>query len=409
MRTNQTSISCTLLRPYEAYILEPRKLVRLKGYTRFLTSVTFLSGWIQTKRYSDEWGATEQIYPWDAGILEGSTAENSAFAQYLQAEGSRRPVSYLRLWKQHKNAENLVMQGAGGLLNSLMEGALYADGYYGKAKVSTYAIKGVNWKENRPAKMLGINKDEFRRAVRLKLDRYGLQMVVRMKELGQTLKTDEETALCAKFGPLGAISLAEDKLPVLKVVRYINKQNEKYPGEKDKIAASTLEDYWDLAKKAGDDLNDPKVLWPQHLTAQHDAVLLRVKWEENQKWKEAFRRVSRRLEPLRFEADGLVIFPCQTQSDMIREGKVLDHCVGRYAETHKDGEKCIFFLRKAETPDLPYYTLELEVKTRKVLQNRGKKNCAETKEVREFRDKWVEYIQTVRLEGEDRSKERKAS
>ncbi len=399
----------TMLRPYEAYVVEPRKLVRLKAYTRFLSAVTFLSGWTQTKRCSDEWGETEQIYPWDARIVEGSTAENSALAKYLQAEGSRRPVSYLRLWKQHKNVENLVMQGAGGLLNSLMEGALYADGYYGKARVSTWAIKGVNWKENRPAKMLGLNKDEFRRAVRLKLDRYGLQMVVRLKQLGKTLKTDEETEICAKFGPLGVISMAEDKLPVLKTVRYLNRQMEKYPGENKKIALSTLEDYWDMARKAGDDMNDPKVLWPQHLTAQHDAVMLRTKWEEKQAWKEDFRRVGERLEPLRFEADGFVIFPCPNQSDLIREGKILDHCVARYANTHKDGKQCIFFLRKAEAPEIPFYTLELDVDSRTVLQNRGKRNCAETKDVVRFRSQWVEYIKTVRLEGEGRSKERKAS
>ena len=399
----------TLLRPYEAYVVEKRKLVRLKGYTRFLTAVTFLPGWIQVRRCDDEWGRTEQVYPWDPRILEGSTAENSALDRYLLSGGTLRPVSYLRLWKQHKNVENLVMQGAGGLLNSIMEGALYADGYYGRAKVSTWAIRGINWKENRPAQMLGINKDEFRRAVRLKLDRYGLQMVVRMKELGQTLKTDEETELCAKFGPMGVIHMAEEKEPALKIVRYINKQRMKYPKEKDKLAASVLEDYWNMARKAGDDMNDPKVLWPQHLMSAHDAVMLRTKWEEKPAWKEDFRRVGERLEPLRFEADGFVIFPCPNQSDLIREGKILNHCVASYANTHKDGKHCIFFLRKEEAPEIPFYTLELDVDNRKVLQNRGKRNCAETKDVISFRVQWVEYIKTVRLEGEDRSKERKAS
>ena len=399
----------TAMWPYEAYVVEKRKLVRLKAYSQYFTAITFLPGWTQNRRCDDEWGATSQIYPWDPRILEGSTAENSALDRYLKSGGTLRPVTYLRLWKQHKNVENLVMQGAGGLLNSMMEGALYADGYYGKARVSTWAIHGIDWKENRPAQMLGLNKDEFRRAVRLKLDKYGLKMVVRLKELGQTLKTDEETALCAKFGSLGVIDMAEKKEPVLKIVRYINRQRTKYPGEKSKLAASLLEDYWDMARKAGDDMNDPKVLWPQHLLSAHDAVMLRTKWDEKPAWKEDFRRVGERLEPLRFEADGFVIFPCPNQSDLIREGKILDHCVARYANTHKDGKQCIFFLRKAEAPEIPFYTLELDVDSRTVLQNRGKRNCAETKDVVRFRSQWVEYIKTVRLEGEDRSKERKAS
>lgn len=399
----------TTLEPYEAYVVEKRKLVRLKAYTKFMTAVTFLSGWVQVKRCDDEWGETKLVYPWDPHILEGSTAENSALDRYLKSWGALWPVSYLRIWKLHKNTENLVMQGAGGLLNSLMNGALYADGYYGKARVSPYAIKGVNWKENRPAQMLGLNKDEFRRAVRLKLDRYGLQMVVRLKQLGQPLKTDEETQLCVKFGPTGVIYIAEKNEPVLKIVRYINRQCDKYPGEKDKIAASVLEDYWDMARKAGDDMNDQKVLWPQHLLSAHDAVMLRIKWAEKPEWKEAFRRVGERLDALRFEADGFVIFPCPNQSDLIREGKYLDHCVAKYATTHKDGKQCIFFLRKVEAPELPFYTLELDVDSRTVLQNRGKRNCAETKDVVRFRSQWVEHIKTVRLEGEDRSKERKAS
>lgn len=381
----------TEIYPYEAYVAELRKLVRLKGYEQYLSSFHFLSGWKQVKRCTDEWGKSSLFYPWDPALLEGSTCESSKLDVYMQAEGDKRAVSYLRLWMQHRNAENLVMQGAAKLLNDMMEHAGYASGYYGQ-KINVGRITDVDWKERRPAKMLGLTAEEFRIAVRLNLNTYGVRMIKAMKTAGQTLRNEEEIQTCACFGPEGVRTMAEKGLPVLKIVRYINKQTKKYPEEADKLATSTLEDYWSLAQKAGDDLTDPKVKWPQHLIASHDAALLRAKFQESKALVPKFEAVARKLEPMSWEAGGILIRPCRDESEMIREGKYLDHCVARYAKTHAEGKHCIFFIRKAEEPEVPWFTLELDVEKTQVLQNRGKQNCARTKEVREFEDLWLQHI-----------------
>lgn len=279
---------------------------------------------------------------------------------------------------------------------------MHSTGYYGKEYVGN--ICEINWAEVRPAQMLGVNKEEFRRIVQMRMDRYGLNMIVQLKKLGRPLRNDEETKLCLDFGPLGVVDMAKKGEPFLKMIRYINRQAQKFPGDKGKIAASVLEDYWDMAQKVGDDLQDPKVRWPQHLIEAHDAILLRMKWKEDKTLSRKFANVLRKLSRFSFEADGIVIFPCACQSDLIREGKVLDHCVARYAETHAEGKHCIFFIRRAEAQEIPWYTLELDVERKTVLQNRGKRNCAETCEVKAFRDKWLEFIRSL-----PERKERKVS
>lgn len=72
------------------------------------------------------------------------------------------------------------------------------------------------------------------------------------------------------------------------------------------------------------------------------------------------------------EETGLMIRPCATHGEIIKEGKILIHCVATYAKSYAEGKTSIFFIRKISEPDIPYYTLEF--KNGKVAQNRGLRN-----------------------------------
>lgn len=68
----------------------------------------------------------------------------------------------------------------------------------------------------------------------------------------------------------------------------------------------------------------------------------------------------------------------------------------------KRGETMIFFIRKKEEPDKPYYTLEWRGK---VIQCRGSHNCNMTSEVKAF----VQIFQEKMMEYESKPKrQRKA-
>lgn len=385
----------TEIRPYEAYVVDRKRIVRLKGYEKYISTVIFLSKWHQIKKYSDEWGISTHIYPWNKSLLIGTTAENCKLDRYLRAGGNCRPITYLSCWVRHPNVENLIMQGAGRLFNDMLDSAVTQSYYGNKDNCSVSRILDVDWKQRRPAQMLRLTKDEFKAVVRNRLDLNGLRMVISLREHGQALRTDEEYKACKTFGCTGARLVAEDGEQVLKVIRYIGRQIGKYPREKERIAYSVLQDYWKMAEKLGEDLKEPAVKWPQHLTASHDAVLKRQKFKEQERLRAAFCSVYEQLQRFAWAADGLSIRPCRDENELIIEGKVLSHCVARYAETHAKGDNCIFFIRQEERPDDPFFTLELNVKSLSVIQNRGHCNCARTPEVAAFEKKWLAHIREM--------------
>ena len=60
---------------------------------------------------------------------------------------------------------------------------------------------------------------------------------------------------------------------------------------------------------------------------------------------------------------------------------------------------------RADAPDKPWFTLQVELKTVKELQNHGLRNCAPTKEVQEFVGRWLEHIRRMKRAGAKTKKE----
>ena len=87
-------------------------------------------------------------------------------------------------------------------------------------------------------------------------------------------------------------------------------------------------------------------------------------------------KVRDRLEELQcllFEYEDLMIVLPESASSIYYEGKILNHCVGGYAERHANGVLSIVFLRTKNKPDIPYYTMEISTDN-KIVQCRGFKN-----------------------------------
>ena len=173
---------------------------------------------------------------------------------------------------------------------------------------------------------------------------------------------------------------------VLKVAATIKNQNRAI-----EEAADLCVDYWKDAKRAKFDLANSVVMFPKDIKEAHARAISAIKYTENEKYKTRFERKAKQLAPLQWENGGLLITPAQNESQLIAEGKALGHCVGGYGDAHCKGD-CIFFIRHTDAPDLPFFTLQLNTKTGKVLQNRGKKNCERTLEVRAFEEQWLAVI-----------------
>ena len=358
--------------------------------------------WEQRKTCLDNWGEADLVYPWDRRLLIGSTAENSKLDLYMKAAKEPYPVTYLRLWQRHRNIENLVTQGCGALVGEMIRDESYRYSYERARGVPK--LPEINWKEKRPAKMLGLTKEEFRSCRAFKWTTEELQFYRLCREKGIKLRIPEDLEDC-KAARLHWCRrmVEEEKAPLLRTVRYLKRQR-----TKDRRAdGHILNDYWRIANSEGYDLTDEHIRFPKDLLRAHDRVAeerrireeaqqARDRAEKNKKLQEAFAKQIEALAPLAWKHGGILIRPCGAPEELDTEGKTLSHCVATYKDKHAGGKTAIFFLRRATEPDKPWYTLELNLEDFTVIQNRGKCNCGRTKAVEAFEAAWLEHIRPMK-------------
>ena len=77
----------------------------------------------------------------------------------------------------------------------------------------------------------------------------------------------------------------------------------------------------------------------------------------------------------------IVRVPRDTQESK-NEGAALDHCVGTDGDRVAKGQTHIFFVRRVEEPDTPYFTMEYN--NGRVIQCRGNHNCGMPASVKAF-------------------------
>ena len=84
----------------------------------------------------------------------------------------------------------------------------------------------------------------------------------------------------------------------------------------------------------------------------------------------------------------------RSPADLIHEGEVLHHCVGRmsYDQRFVREESLIFFIRTKEKPDTPLVTLEYSPHSHKVLQCYGEHDHKPSEDVLHYVNKiWLPY------------------
>ena len=364
--------------PYTAWVVEEKKIVRLIGYAKYMTTISLSGRWGQRKTFADAYGEIHLLMPWDQKLLEGTTAENSKLDLYLEA-GGRRPVAYLALWRKRPTVENLLMQGCGHLVAEWIKTEASAYLYHGGIP----KLAAVNWKEKRPAQMLGLDKAELRRLRQEKWDADRLARYKLVRDNGMAPSAEEEKLLeTVQLHELREISGTVPGADFWRTLRYLKKRCWNW---------CTLRDYWNMAGQLGWDLADSLVRWPRDLNVAHDRAMREQRHKKDQLLAAGFQKRAAELDRLGFELDGLLIRPCQDQTELVSEGKALHHCVGSYANDHACGKTSILFIRRAEEPNKPYFTLELDEKKLTVRQNRGLRNCDPPEEVKKFVAEWLAW------------------
>lgn len=381
---------------YEGIVIIEKTIVRIKMYDKFMTSYSWGSDWKYTQRYDNQLGsfAKEEIVDARSETVELTECAHSALAEYLDSIGELFPARYIQLWLKHPNVENLIRQGLSRYVSSVIENSYkYTESYYSTSFDIKETDKYIDWSKVKPAEMLGLSKDELEIARLVSfnaLDFYkeikrtkGIRLDAGMLNIIE--KWGLQSVRDLIFTPVHGYSA-----PLIHTVNYLERQKAAI-FLKGIINIQYLKDYWNALHSVYHSM--PKeLLWPKDLVRAHDQMVLRVKEKED---KEINEKISARLEDvsrLAYQDDetGLFIRPAESQGELIKEGKLLHHCVGGYAKAYADGSTCILFIRKINDPEIPFYTLEY--KNGAVQQNRGDHNCARTPEVETFERKWLQYL-----------------
>lgn len=315
--------------------------------------------------------------------------------KYSQAEtyAGGMLMCYLWLYCRHPNLEYLMKQGYSCLLEEIYTG------YWGnvmRLKVSEL----VNWKTNDLLKMLGLNRDEFK-LLRGRENLY--EMYCAYREDFPRMKPADILALAQLIGARRGsfdICLERTGLSAEKLMKYLIKQE---------AAIGDYYDYLEQCRRLNYDRADPAVSLPRDFHAKHEqlAEIERVLTEERlaKKTAQQDRLIAELTEyrrKLEFKHNGLILIQPKSVREIVDEGAALSHCVGGYAERHAKGALHIMFLRRANQPDVPWYTMEVSKKL-KIVQCRGYKNNVEriggspkAPEVVEFENVYREYLAILR-------------
>ena len=368
------------VRPWTAWVVEEKKIVRLMGYTRSSFGLS-LHPLKQRKTFLDDYGRAELVRPWEAGILEGTTAENCKLDLFL-AQGGTFLVGYLALWRQKPAVENLVTSGLGKLVDALIGGEGTQSSY--KRSKGIPKLRELNWKEVKPHRMLGLSRAEVR-AWAGKLTPTDLRLVALARGAGLTVDLDKDLETLRYLDLYDAARMLEKAGAgrFWRAVRYLVGKGKRW---------RELKDYWNMAETLEMDLESDQVRYPRDLKAAHDRAVERFNRQKDQLVQEGFDKRRAELEKFSWERDGILIRPCASQTELRQEGKSLSHCVASYAQDYALGKTAILFIRRAAEPDKPWYTLELDEKTLSVRQNRGKRNCDRTEEITAFEEAWLAHI-----------------
>lgn len=167
---------------------------------------------------------------------------------------------------------------------------------------------------------------------------------------------------------------------------------------------TTWRDYINMAEQLKMDTKLEMLQRPKNLREAHNRVIemnkaksIEKKAKEiERKWPKVNRQLAK-LGKYEYEQGKYCVVAPKKVYDIVREGMILGHCVHTcdyYFSRIQTDESYLFFLRKKETPDVPWYTLEVEP-SGNIRQKRttGDKQNPDFAEAIPFLKKWQRYYQ----------------
>lgn len=181
-------------------------------------------------------------------------------------------------------------------------------------------------------------------------------------------------------------------------VRYFTQQKQSHPHVSTSRLLIQYRDYIQMSEALSVDLSHKAIRFPADCVKAHDLILPRfneIKHEaENKLFAAKASALYEQLHITEYVKNELCIVLPQKRSDLITEGQSLNHCVGldSYYMNHIAGTKMIFFIRKAANPAKPFFTMELDMTSFRILQLYGFGDRSASADVKKFAESYVRHL-----------------
>ena len=315
-------------------------------------------------------------------------------------------VSYLCKFAQHPNLEYLMRGGFEEIGKAVTKGGC---GIY------------INWKSNDLKKMLRLSKPELKLLQGCEPEQYRCYIELRRR---LNLDPDKVFEYYQHFGTADCLryiynikerSGLDDK----SIMDYVLKTVKKSKGLRDVQALGDYSDYIAECVRLKYDLKDRTVLFPRDLYKAHQRNISALKVQSNLELERKRDEADKQRNYLTYtdEKRGFTVLIPTSLTEIVTEGRSLNHCVGGYAERHANGMLHILFLRKTDAPNVPFYTMEVDTEGR-LIQCRGYANnvvnrggVPKPQEIKDFEQEYQQYLIKAfkEFKKKKRKKERKSA
>ncbi len=209
---------------------------------------------------------------------------------------------------------------------------------------------------------------------------------------GRKLDT-AKTELLQDYIYTNHISKVIPKSEVLQFLKYIEKQE---------TDTNSYRDYLDACEFLEIDMSIDKNKYPHDFKKWHNIRIdqyhskkAELDRKERKELYTKFEKIANKYISLqRNKEENYAVIIATSPQDLIKEGEILNHCVGRmnYDQKFIREESLIFFIRNRNELDKPFVTLEYSLNKHKVLQCYGNNDTKPSNEVLELLNKkWLPY------------------
>lgn len=275
----------------------------------------------------------------------------------------------------------------------------------------------IDYKANTIYEILGLTKVNTKILQEIDGNTDELDLLREAQKLNIQMSAEEVKEYYEVFGcDIKLLREKGNRISFHKFFKYFDKEIERYIDKKPKEKLKREElielkrnmvndwkDYLSWCRELKYDLDNMFIYMPNNFKQVHDRVakeykdlkdrkaaaekkrrdkLVAKKMQKIKKGMEEIFSKNAGVDALNIKGNGLILIVPENSAAIKEEGEALHHCVGTYIERVAKGETAIFFIRKENEPNKPYYTLEW--RDNKVIQCRGMNNCSVTDKVKAF-------------------------